>query len=267
MVRLAWAFVRRDCLLAVSYQSAFVMQVLWIVLTVPVLFYFSQMLAGTTALSLEPYGGQYFPFLLIGAACQDYLTFSQSTFHTSIREHQLMGTLEIVLLSPTPVPLILVCSSLWGYIFTSIRFALYLLLGLAFGLDLSHANLLSFLLVTSFSVVSLAALGLLTAALTLIIKRSEAITMLMTAATVALGGVMYPVSVLPLPLQWVAQLLPFTYALSGMRTALLTGAGPEVLLPELSALLVLAALLFPLGLWAFTLALRNTKVTGTLGQY
>ena len=34
---------------------------------------------------------------------------------------------------------------------------------------------------------------------------------------------MYPVSVLPVPLQWLARLLPVTYSLEGMRQALLGG--------------------------------------------
>ena len=140
-------------------------------------------------------------------------------------------------------------------------------LGLAYGVDLSQINLLSFVLVTAFSVVSFAALGILTAAFTLIIKRSEAITMLMAGATVLLGGVVYPVSVLPPSLQWIAQFLPFTHALSGVRQAILKGAGPGALLPQLGALVGFAAVLFPLGLWAFTSAIRRAKIRGTLGQY
>lgn len=267
MVRLAWAFIRRDCLLAISYRSAFAMQILGMILIVPVLFYLSRVFASAEPSSLGVYREQYFPFLLLGMAFQDYMTFSQSVFNTSIREHQLMGTLEVVLLSPTPVALILLCSSLWSYIIASMRFGLYLLLGMAYGLDLSQMNLVSFGLVTSVAVVSFAALGMLTGALTLLIKRGEAITMLITGATVTLSGVLYPVSVLPPSLQVAAQALPFTHALSGVRQAILKGAGLGALLPELGVLASFAVVLFPLGLWAFTLATRRAKVTGTLGQY
>lgn len=135
----------------------------------------AEVFVGQAAPALEPYGGKYFPFLLLGIACQDYLTFSQSAFNTSIREHQLMGTLEIIMPSPTPVPLMLLCSSLWGYVFTSVRFVVYLLM-----------------LATGLSIASLSALGILTAGLTLLIKRGETVTLLLTGATIVLGGYSTP---------------------------------------------------------------------------
>ena len=178
-----------------------------------------------------------------------------------------MGTIEIVMLSPTPVPWILLFSSIWGYLFTSLRFALYVLLGLAFGLDLSNANMLSFGLLTLMAIVSFAALGILGAAATLIIKQGTSITTFFTAATLAFGGVAYPITVLPEWLQNVALLLPFTHALAGARKALLLGAPPADLGTELLVLAVFGLVLFPAALWAFQAALNRTKVTGTLGQY
>ena len=268
MARLAWAFLRRDFLLEISYLAAFAMGMVGIAFAVPIMYYVSQLFKGVEPTSLGPYGGGYFPFLLLGIAFQDYVTFSQSAFNKSIREHQLMGTLEIVVLSPTPLPLILLCSSLWGYVSTSLRFWIFLLLGATFGLDLSKINLLSFVLVTVLAVASFSALGILTASLVVIIKRGgEALIFLLCGATVALSGVLYPVSILPSWLQTVSKVLPFTHGLAGMRKAILLGASPGALLPELSALVGFAAVLFPLGLWAFALAIRRTKVTGTLAQY
>jgi ABC-2 type transport system permease protein len=267
MARIAWAFIRRDFLIAISYRSAFLAQLLITIITVPVLFYLSRVFEGLQAPSLVSYGGNYFSFLLLGFAFQDYMTFSQSAFNSSIREHQLMGTLEIIMISPRSLSLILICSSLWGYIFTSLRFGLYVILGVFYGLDLSHSNLGSFSVVILLSIVSFAALGILMASVTLVIKRSEAMTLLMTAATVGLGGVAYPVQILPLPLQWAARMLPFTHALSGMRKALLQGAGLDRLGLEIGALSGFALVLFPAGLLAFSIAVRRAKVLGTLGQY
>lgn len=267
MLRLAWSFLRRDFLLAVSYRAAFGLQVLSIFAAVPIIFFMSQVFAGFDAPSLKPYGGQYFTFLLLGMAFQDFVTLSQSTFTTSIREHQLMGTMEIVMLSPIPVPIILLFSSIWSYIFTSIRFTLYIVIGMAFGFDMSHANLLPFALLFVLSILSFASLGILTAAVTLIIKRGEGLIAFMTAATVALGGVVYPISVLPAPLQCAAKLLPFTYALAGVRKALMVGACAGDLFTEFIALAVFAVILCPLSLWAFAVAVKRAKVLGTLGQY
>ncbi len=267
-LRTAWAFLVRDFLIAISYRTAFVLDVMWIALVVPVLFFLSSVFAGVAPDKLVEYGGNYFAFLLVGIAFQDYNTFSQTNFNHSIREHQLMGTLEIVMLAPTPVPLILLCSSIWGYCYTSLRFCAYLLVGIAFGIDITKTNLLSVALVTVMSVASFSALGILTASLVVLIKRgADSVTQILTVVSVALGGVLYPISVLPPWLQSLAQVLPFTHALEGMRLALLRGATPTELAPQLGVLALFALILFPLGLTAFSLAIWRSKVTGTLGQY
>ena len=59
------------------------------------------------------------------------------------------------------------------------------------------------------------------------------------------GGMMYPVSVLPGPLRFLARLIPVTYSLEGMRAALLAGAGWSQLWPSIAALLLFAAILIP----------------------
>jgi len=75
---------------------------------------------------------------------------------------------------------------------------------------------------------------------------------------------MDPVSVLPVPLQWVARLIPVTYSLDGMRQALLVGGGFVQLWPSVRALLIFSIVLLPLSIVIFARALRPTKITGTL---
>lgn len=267
MFQTARAFIRRDFLIAASYRTAFVTQIAGILLTIPMAYFVSRIFEGFQAPSLTEFGGQYFPFLLLGFAFQDYIGFSQSAFNASIREHQLMGTLEIVMLSPTPVPVILVCSSLWGYIFTSLRFGLFLVAGIALGLDLSRANFSSFIVLMLVSVLSFTALGILLAAVTVTIKRSDGVIALFTLTSVVLGGVFYPVSILPNTLQWVAWALPFTHSLTGMRKALLQGAGFSGLSQELLVLTLFSLVVFPLSLLAFRWAINRARVTGTMSQY
>src|SRR5208282_6844027 len=76
------------------------------------------------------------------------------------------------------------------------------------------------------------------------------------------GRMMYPVSVLPGPLRFLARLIPVTYSLEGMRAALLGGAAWRELWPSIAALLIFAAILIPLSFLIFGWALRRTKITG-----
>jgi ABC-2 type transport system permease protein len=79
-----------------------------------------------------------------------------------------------------------------------------------------------------------------------------------------LGRMMYPLSVLPGLLRFVARSIPVTYSLEGMRAAPLSGARWRELWPAIAALLLFAANLIRLSFLAFGWALRRTKVTGTL---
>ena len=264
---LLWSFVRRDAAIAASYRTGFILPLASIFATVPVIYFLAQVFSGSSGVSLGAYQGNYFAFLLLGLALQDYVSLSTSTFLTGIREHQLMGTLEIVMLSPTPVSKILIYSSAWGYLFTSLRFALYVLLGLALGLDLSHANLWSFALLTLAAIVCFAAIGVIGAAVTLLVKQGTAVTTFLTTHTLAFGGVAYPIDIMPNWLQHLAWLMPFTHALSGAREALLLGASPLDLAAELGTLVAYGVVLTPVALICFHAALRRARAHGTLAQY
>jgi ABC-2 type transport system permease protein len=65
----------------------------------------------------------------------------------------------------------------------------------------------------------------------------------------------------------VGRFLPVTYALDGIRKSLLNGARIPDLLPEIGALLLFIALLLPLGLASFSLAVRKAREEGSLAQY
>ena len=65
------------------------------------------------------------------------------------------------------------------------------------------------------------------------------------------SGVYYPVSVLPTWMQWLSTISPATYALRGMRSAILEGAGVAALWGDIWPLLVIGAVAVPLGFWVF----------------
>ncbi len=266
-MRVALAFLKRDFLIATSYKVTFGAMLLSILGTVPFLFFVSRLFGGANAGLLAPYRGNYFAFLLIGLAFTDYLVLSVGTFNTSLRESQLMGTFETILLSPTSIPGLLFYSSLWGYLFTSIRFALYLGGGLLFGLDLGRANIPAAFGILAISILSFAAIGIFIAAVTTVIKKGEILTAIATGVSGILGGVIYPTPVLPSWLQPVSRLIPIRYALEAMRLALIQGYGVSQLWPQFLALAIFAVVLLPLSILSFWLAIRYAKVAGTLGQY
>jgi ABC-2 type transport system permease protein len=267
LFRTAWAFIRRDFLVAVSYRTAFIGELLYIFLGVSIFYYMGRVFDGTMSPFLAPYGGNYSAFLLIGVALNDFLKVSLSTFNASIRESQMMGTLEMMLLSPVRVTSILIYSSLWSYLFATVRFMAFVVFGfLLYGFDLQNANLLGGIVILLLSILCFSAFGIVTAAFIMLFKKGE-ITSVMTTASLLLGGVMFPAEVLPEWLKAASFFLPLTHALNGMRKALIRGETLEALLPEMATLAVFSAVLFLVGITSFMMAVHRTKVTGTLGQY
>jgi ABC-2 type transport system permease protein len=79
-----------------------------------------------------------------------------------------------------------------------------------------------------------------------------------------LGGVYFPIEVLPEPIEKVASALPFTWGVDVFRASLLGG---EVDPAQLAGLLGSAALVLPVALLGFMAAVRRARQTGTLAQY
>jgi ABC-2 type transport system permease protein len=265
--RIAWAFLRRDYKIATSYKTAFVMQIAGIFIAVPLFYFMGDLVDGANLKILEAYGGSYFGFLLIGVALLDYLTVSLRSFGNSLRESQLTGTLEIVLLSPTSLTEVLFCSSLWFFLFTTIRFMLYLVVGALFQLDIANANVLGAFLMLALAILSFIPFGIVTAAVVMLIKRGEALNGLIAGASMFFGGVLFPVASMPEWMQFLGKLLPFTHALEGMRQAIQTGVDLTDLVPYYLILGVFIVVLMPLSWSLFAYAVRKTRETGSLGQY
>jgi ABC-2 type transport system permease protein len=264
----AWAFLRRDVSLALSYRLSFLLQFLGIFLTVAAFHFLSKLVGSSVTSYLESYGGDYFSFVLLGLALSSYMVLGLQSFAERIREGQMMGTLEIMLLSPTRLSSILVASSLWDYAFGSLRVFVIVLLGsVVFGASFSQADPLATVVVVILSVASFAVIGMLSAAFVIILKKGDPITWAMGGLSTLLSGVFYPVAVLPDWLQRVSALLPLTYALNAVRHTVLQGYSLYEVRFDVLALLAFLAVLSPLALLAFRLAVRRAKTVGSLAQY
>jgi ABC-2 type transport system permease protein len=110
-------------------------------------------------------------------------------------------------------------------------------------------------------------LGILSACFILLFKKGNPFAWLLVSASGLLGGVFYPVSALPPWLQSVAQWLPITPCLEGVRRALLAGEGLRELWPQAAMLLLFAGVGLPLTLLLFRWSVARAKRTGTLAQY
>ena len=265
---LAWAFLKRDILIAVSYKTAFIGEALGVLFQVITFYYISSVFGGVIAPSLARYNNDYFAYIMIGVALMDFMYTSLETFDNNIRESQLMGTLEIVLLTPIKLTHMLLFSSLWPYLFTTVSFLTYLLFGvLLFDLQIGNSNPLTAVVMLFLAVLTFAPLGIVSATVVLVFKRGSGLRKVFSATSALLGGTFYPTEVLPEWIQSMCYFVPMTHAVTGLRAALISNASLSELTSEILFLCVFAAISLPLSLLLFKAGVVHTKRSGTLTQY
>jgi ABC-2 type transport system permease protein len=259
---------RRDLLTARTYRVAFLFDAVNALFGAASFYFLSQFVASDKLRSSLPAGTSYFAFALIGLAFFDYLTAGLSAFDTSIDDARRNRTLEALLVTEASLPVILAGSAVYPFVLTSLRTAVYLVWGvILFHLPLGSADWPGALLILLFSILAFAGLGIISASYQMLFKRGNPAKWIFLGVSALLGGMMYPVRILPPALRVLAHLIPLTYSLEGMRAALLGGVGIGRLWPQIAALGIFAVVLLPLSFVVFAWALRRTKINGTLTHF
>ncbi len=261
------AFLRRDFIEASSYKLNFVYTLGGIVFS-SATFYFVGRLVPSGSVSLAPYGGDYFAFAVIGAAFSGLLGIFQEGPAGMIRSAQVSGTLEALLVTQTSVPTILFGSTLYSFLFAAARTIVHLGVAVAlFGLKFGAVNALAVFAVFVLTSVCYLSIGILSACFVLIFKVGNPVGWVFSSVSGFLGGMIFPVSVLPAWIRWISPFLPFTHSLEGLRRSLLASASFKEVLPSIAALGAFSVVLLPAGLVLFRIALRKAKRDGTLTQF
>jgi len=267
-MRRLYAFLTRDFRIESSYRFAFLLNFSGILLSAVTFFFISELIGEAASPYLSDFNGDYFSFVIIGIAFSGYFGVGLNSFARTLREAQTTGTLEAMVMSPTPVSTIIVGSALWSYVLTTIRVFLYLLIGVVlFTLNLEGANYVAALVTLLLAIVAFASIGIIAAAIIMVIKRGEPLTIVFSTFANLVGGIYYPVEVLPEWLQMISRLIPVTYAVRAMRKALLTGAPWSAIWPDLFALIIFIVVLVPLSLFVFRYAVERARREGTLAHY
>lgn len=275
LIRKPFAFVLRDLRNALSYRFE-VMLIVTEVFFVSILFYFLAQLVDLSAIvdtsgaNIPDWlrGTDFFGFILIGVAVSSFLNVSLNGFASQVREAQMTGTFEALLVTPTSIPVIILSSTFGSFAFASLRVVLYLVIGsLLFDMHLSLANLPVALLVLAFTVVVFCAVGIFSASFVMVFKRGDPVARLVTAVSLLFGGVYFPVEILPHEVQFLSKAVPITPSLSALRRLLLAGESPSAVYDDVGRLVLFAAILMPIALGFFAFAVRRAKRDGTLTHY
>src|SRR5256714_4781348 len=165
--RRVFAFVARDFRLFVSYRMQFFLRIVSVLAVVTTLFFISKIFAGFT----DPQFSQWrdpLPAWLTGLAVLNYFMTGFSSLANAIRQEQMQGTLESVLMTPISVPTVIVASSAWDFVEATFFSLLYLIFGwLFFDVHYRGSTLLAlaFLFLTT---LVLSCLGILSASFAMV---------------------------------------------------------------------------------------------------
>jgi ABC-2 type transport system permease protein len=261
------AFLRRDWAVARSYRMSFALGAVDSLISLVLFFYLAQLIDQTELASESQLSEGYFAFAVVGYSLIDILRAGVTTFAAQLREDQMTGTLEALLVTPSPPALVVLGSASFDLLRAALSgIVLILLAVIFFGLDLSvtTSSLVALLVATPASFALFTALGIVVAGLTVVVKQTVALVTFISTAIAVLAGVYFPTSVLPPVLEAIANVLPFTWTIDVFRDALLGG---DVSTTQVALLVGCGVLALPLSIKLFGFFVDHAKREGSLAQY
>jgi ABC-2 type transport system permease protein len=211
---------------------------------------------------LNSYHIDFTTYLIIGIAFNTYLSQSLTLVQKTINP----WSLEEVLVSPTGLVTFIIGSSAWGFIWSTLVIAIYLSVGVfAFGVILS-INIIGTMLVVALGISTFIGFSMIGAGILILTKQGDPITTGITIATNLFGNVLFPPQVMPQALQLISYFVPQYYFFTAIRQVL-TGATLSMILPDLLILILMCAVILPLGYVIYSWCLRTAKKNGTLSWF
>lgn len=210
-------------------------------------------------------GGSYFAFVWSGVMVQVLVAATMGGIGSALARDAAEGTLESELAAgASPLALVL-GAALAPFALAGLQLALHALAGaVCFDLDLGAARPGPLLAALLLSVIACAPIGVTGAALWLVTRRAGLVTTAALFLFGVVGGVYFPLDLLPAPLAAAADWVPFTVGLAAVRGALLEGAGWTALAPDFARLVAISALGFPPAVGLLLASLRRAERRGTL---
>ena len=204
--------------------------------------------------------------LLIGAVIWAYLGIIFEILTETVAWERWEGTIEYTFMAPLSRIVHLGGMGVFAVAYGVLRAGLLFgAIALFFDLEMPQANYVSALVVLAVASVSFIGIGMMTAVLPLISpEKGTQLGFIAQGMLLVVSGVYYSVEILPDFMQTISIISPATYALEGIREAILEGASVGDLGGELWALAVIGVISVPLGLAIFkrgeTYAKRHGKL-------
>ncbi|MBN2444705.1 MAG: ABC transporter permease [Spirochaetales bacterium] len=263
----ALAFLKRDFLIASSYQLHFIMTSMNSLLILFLLFFIGK-IVDPSYIGLTKYGQDFFSYILIGYGFFQFFQIAQNTFSQTIRDEQLSGCLEAMLGTQTSPQLSILFSSLYSLITAFFQLCIIFIAGiLFFKFNILGINIFSTFIVFLLSIIIFMSFGLLSVAFIIVLKKGDPISWLITSLNFILGGAFFPIEVLPPWVRIFSKILPATYVLDSLRLTISKGYDLLQIRPQILVLVIMCLILAPASLFILHTSVIKAKKDGTLVHY
>jgi ABC-2 type transport system permease protein len=204
--------------------------------------------------------------LLIGAVIWAYLGIIFEILTETVAWERWEGTIEYTFMAPLSRIVHLGGMGVFAVAYGVLRAGLLFgVIASFFDLEMPQANYVSALVVLAVASISFIGIGMMTAVLPLISpEKGTQLGFIAQGMLLVVSGVYYSVEILPGFMQAIAVISPATYALEGIREAILDGASVGDLSAELLVLAVIGVISVPLGLAIFKRGETHAKRHGKL---
>lgn len=260
----AAAIVRRDFLLMTSYRFRFFTQLLTAFFSLTLFYYISRLVDLGNGISSD----EYFAFAVTGLMTLQVINSTLLTPSMTLRQELVAGTFEKVTLSPFGAVAGIVSMMLFPLLYTLVIVILMLAFaGLVFGLALEWSTAALSIPIGLLAALAFAPFGVLMISGVLVAKQAMSGSNWVVAAISLVGGLYFPVALLPSWIQWMSDVQPFTPAVDLMRSVLLGLPMPDPAWLDLTKLILFAVVFMPISLWALNKAVRVSTRRGTIIEY
>jgi ABC-2 type transport system permease protein len=258
-----WGIVRRDAILFMSYRTQLVSQIISPLFAIAIFYYISHLLG---VKSFHSPGG-YFGYVIVGLVIVEILTLSLGIMPMMVRQELVAGTIERFLVSAHgPVNGILgtmlfpLCNAFFSGVVT------LLIATAVFGLPLAATSFLA-IPVALLGVIAFMPFALLLVAVVMAFKQVAGASQFIVSGIAIIGGLYFPIALLPSWIRWASEAQPFTPATDLMRHLLVNAPLAHPAGVELLKLVGFSAVLLPAGFVLLRASIRYGQRSGTVAEY
>jgi ABC-2 type transport system permease protein len=261
------SFIKRDILITLSYKFNLALQAVKIALSLLMFYFIGETFGTAMSTHLGKYGGSYFSFVLIGYAVSIYISAGLDAISSDVRSAQVEGTLEALLCTPSSIYSILIGNSLWTFISAFIQSIVLIIFGVLFlGLKFSILIAIKSSSILILTLIIFIIIGMLSASFIMIFKRGDPIKLLLGTSSYFIGGIVFPVEVLPRPIQLLSEIIPITHSIKILRELFLTDNHTNYLNAVIK-LAIFICIISPISIALFRYAVSISKKNGSLVQF